>query len=272
MACVSRPAHLAYLRWTLQSSMYEPRWYRKIVDSTRFTTIQVEWLETDLWIAIDRASFNPAIPPFILEQIKGLRNVLDEYISKNEQFLHSLVPIPDDLSAPQEVRRMIIASTVAGIGPMSAVAGLFSEVIGNAVIKHFNIEEIIVENGGDLFIFIKKDIDILVYAGNSPLSNKIAVTIPHEMSPLGLCTSSGTVGHSLSFGKADAVMIACKDTAIADSLATRFGNEVKTIEDIEHALKLAESFKEILSVLIITGDRIGIRGQFTIRPYSADNT
>lgn len=249
--------------------MYEPRWYRKIVDSERFTTFQVEWLETDLWIAIDRSSFNPAIPSFILEQIKGLRNTLDKYIRKNEQFLRSLVPIPDDISAPQEIRRMISASAIARIGPMSAVAGLFSEIIGNEVVKRYNVQEIIVENGGDLFISIKKNIDILVYAGNSPLSNNIAVTIPWEMSPLGLCTSSGTVGHSLSFGKADAVMIACKDTAIADSLATRFGNEVKKPDDIEPALKLAESFKEILSILIIIEDRIGIRGRFAIKPYSA---
>lgn len=249
--------------------MYEPRWYRKIVDSERFTTFQVEWLETDLWIAVDCSSYNPDIPSFILEQIKGLRNLLDTYIRGNGQFLRSLAPIPYDTSAPHEVRRMISASAIAGIGPMSAVAGIFSEIIGNEVIKQYNVQEIIVENGGDLFISIKKHIDILVYAGNSPLSNKIAVTIPYEMSPLGLCTSSGTVGHSLSFGKADAVMIACKDTAIADSLATRFGNEVKKPEDIEHALKLAESIKEILSILIIIEDRIGIQGQFAIKPYSA---
>lgn len=249
--------------------MYEPRWYRNIVDSERFTTFQVEWLETDLWVAINISSFEPAIPPFILEQIKALRHILDDYIRGNEQLLHSLLPIQDDIAAPLEIRRLISASSIAGIGPMSAVAGLFSEVIGKAVIKQFNIQEIIVENGGDLFISIKKNIDILVYAGNSPLSNNIAVTIPCELSPLGLCTSSGTVGHSLSFGKADAVMIACKDTAIADSLATRFGNEVKKTDDIESALKLADSFKEILSVLIIIEDKIGIRGQFAIKPYIA---
>lgn len=261
---------MACLRWILQNNMYEPRWYRKIVDSERFTTFQVEWLETDLWVAVDCPSFNPGIPTFILAQTKELRNILDQYIRKNEQFLHSLTPIADDINAPDEVRRMLLASSIAEIGPMSAVAGLFSEIIGNRVIQQFNVQEIIVENGGDLFISIKKNIDILVYAGNSPLSNKIAVTIPHEISPLGLCTSSGTVGHSLSFGKADAVMIACKDTALADSLATRFGNEVKNPDDIEPAIKLAESFSEILSILIIIEDRIGIRGKFAVKPYIAD--
>jgi uncharacterized protein len=247
--------------------MYEPRWYRRITDNDRFTSFQVEWLETDLWVGINTASYHPSIPSFILEQVKGLRNILNGYISKNESFLHSLVPIAPDMNACDEVNHMIMASTIAGIGPMSAVAGLFAETIGKAVIQQFNVQEIVIENGGDLFISVKKDIDILVYAGKSPFSNKIAVTIPQQFSPLGLCTSSGTVGHSLSFGKADAVMIACCDAAIADALATRFGNEIKTPPDIEKALKLSESFKEILSILVIMGDQIGIKGQFGVKPY-----
>jgi ApbE superfamily uncharacterized protein (UPF0280 family) len=250
--------------------MYEPRWYRQKTDNERFTSFQVEWLETDLWIGIDKESFVPEIPDFIFRQIKYLRVILDSYIDMNSSFRDSLSPIPDDIHASEEIRQMIKASTCAEIGPMSAVAGLFAEFTGKSVVKKFVIQEIVIENGGDLYISIKKDIDILVYAGNSPLSNKIAVTIPHRFTPLGLCTSSGTVGHSLSFGKADAVMVACTNAALADSLATRFGNEVKTPADIEPALKLSESFDEILSILIIIEDKIGVKGKFGIKPYKKE--
>lgn len=247
--------------------MYEPRWYRKFTDIERFISFQVEWLETDLWVGISKTSYRPAIPVFILEEIKRLRQLLDCYIHSNQAFKDSLVPVPEDKEAPMEIQQMISASTIAGIGPMSAVAGLFAEYIGKAVVEAFGTDEIIVENGGDLFIFVKKDIDILVYAGSAALSNKIAVTIPHHYTPLGLCTSSGTVGHSLSFGKADAVMVACTNTALADSLATRFGNEVKEPADIAYALNFAESFDEILSIIIIVQDKIGIRGKFGIKPF-----
>jgi ApbE superfamily uncharacterized protein (UPF0280 family) len=247
--------------------MYEPRWYRKFTDNERFISFQVEWLETDLWVGVSKASYRQAIPVFILEEIKRLRQLLDNYIHSNQAFKNSLVPVPKDNEAPEEIQQMISASTIAGIGPMSAVAGLFAEYIGKSVIEKFGTDEIVVENGGDLFVFVKKDIDILVYAGNSALSNKIAVTIPHHYTPLGLCTSSGTVGHSLSFGKADAVMVACTNTTLADSLATRFGNEVKAPADIAYALNLSETFDEIVSMIIIVQDKIGIRGKLGIKPF-----
>ena len=94
----------------------------------------------------------------------------------------------------------------------------------------------------------------------------MAIIVPASFSPLGLCTSSGTVGHSLSFGKADAAMIACKDAALADAFATRFGNEVKTPADIPAAIKLSEDFHDILSILMIAGDQLGVRGKFQLRP------
>jgi len=232
----------------------------------RFTSFIVTCLETDLWVGINPSSFKTEIPDFALKKTRELRSVLDNYISSHPLFLTSLIPLPRDLLAHPVIQNMIDATNISDTGPMSAVAGAFAQYIGEAILKKFSVKEIIVENGGDIYLSIQDDLEVGVFAGNSPLSNQLAVTIPGIYSPLGLCTSSGTVGHSLSFGKADAAMIACSNTALADAFATRFGNEVKMPADIPAAIKLSESFPEILSILLIAGDQLGVRGKFGIKP------
>ena len=246
--------------------MFEPRWYRRLMEGERFTSFTITYLETDLWIGVNPFSYHPDMPDFVLKKSKELRVIMDNYIAIHPEFLTSLIPIkPDSLSHPI-IQAMINATIISGTGPMSAVAGAFAQFIGEAIIKEYNTQEIIVENGGDIYLSIKNDLEVGVFAGNSPLSNKMAIIVPASFSPLGLCTSSGTVGHSLSFGKADAAMIACKDAALADAFATRFGNEVKTPADIQAVIKLSEDFHEILSILLIADDQLGVRGKFQLSP------
>jgi len=248
--------------------MFEPRWYRRMMDGERFTSFTTTYLETDLWIGINPSSFHPGIQDFALAKAKELRTILDKYISVHSEFLTSLVPISPDPSAHPVIQAMINATIASGTGPMSAVAGAFAQFVGEAIVTEFNVQEILVENGGDIYLSIQNDLEVVIFAGTSPLSNKLAVIIPATFSPMGLCTSSGTVGHSLSFGKADAAMIGCKDAAFADAYATRFGNEVKNPVDIPTAIKLSESFPEILSILLIADDQLGVRGKFQIKPVN----
>ena len=131
--------------------------------------------------------------------------------------------------------------------------------------KTFDIQELVVENGGDIFLKIKRNLLMSVYAGNSPLSEKIGVEIQAVDSPLGVCTSAGTVGPSVSFGKADAVMIICRNTALADAFATGFGNRIKTPEDVQKVTDQTAEFPEILSAVVICGDKIGIRGKYEMK-------
>ena len=120
---------------------------------------------------------------------------------------------------------------------MSAVAGLFAQTVGEEISKNFSVNEMVIENGGDLYLHVVDEITISVYAGNSPLSQKVGFKLPAKETPIGICTSAGTVGPSLSFGKADAVMVACKNTLVADTFATALGNMVKSEENISTIIK-----------------------------------
>ncbi len=97
--------------------------------------------------------------------------------------------------------------------------------------------EVIVENGGDIFLKTSQAATVALYAGNSPLSLKVGILLAAAMTPLGVCTSSGTVGHSLSLGRADAACVLAADTALADAAATALGNRVKVPDDIPAALE-----------------------------------
>jgi ApbE superfamily uncharacterized protein (UPF0280 family) len=160
---------------------------------------------------------------------------------------------------------MAEAADRAGVGPMASVAGAFSEAVGKHLLEKFDIQELVVENGGDIFLKIERNLLMSVYAGNSPLSEKIGIEIQALESPLGVCTSAGTVGPSISFGKADAAMIICRNTALADAFATAFGNMVKSPENVQEAINQTEQFPEILSAVIICRDKIGIRGKFDMK-------
>jgi ApbE superfamily uncharacterized protein (UPF0280 family) len=103
-----------------------------------------------------------------------------------------------------------------------------------------------------------------IYAGSSPLSLKVGIRIAPEDSPLGICTSSGTVGPSLSFGKADAVCILSASAALADAAATAVGNLVREEKDMESGLERAKSIEGVLGCLLILADRMGVWGNVKV--------
>lgn len=270
--------------------MYEPRTYRAAMGLDRFSSLQVRVRETDLWIGVDRDFFDDAealeddvsadaeagqtesgnggrqrkaVRQYLEEVIQKLREELLQAGSICPEFFSSMVPlsVDTDMFGPA-ARRLIEASERAGTGPMAGVAGLFSEIAGQAMQETFGCREVVVENGGDLYISIKQPLTLSVYAGETDLSNKILVTIPADASPLGVCTSSGTVGHSFSYGKADAVMTACRDTVLADAYATASANRIKSSDDLEGAAEELKQRGEILSAVMIVEGKASLYGDF----------
>jgi len=235
---------------------YISRFYRNWVEN-ELVSFEVKVEETDLFILAE-IDLTKETEKLIIEY----RIYITEYIKERPDFKTSLIPIKYDEEAPDIVRSMLRASEKANVGPMAAVAGAIAEFIGYELLNF--TEEIIIENGGDIFIKSLEDRNFAIFAGNSPLSGKINIKIKSIDTPLGVCTSSGTVSHSLSFGKADAVTILAKDASLADAAATRVCNEVKSKDDIEKALNLSKTIEGVMGCVIIFGDRIGSVGSIEL--------
>jgi hypothetical protein len=121
-----------------------------------------------------------------------------------------------------------------------------------------------VENGGDIFMQVKRRKRVGIYAGESPLSGKIALEVEPQDTPLGLCCSAGTFGHSRSLGEADAVVILSPCAALADAVATAVGNMVKKKDDIQRGLEFLRKIPEVQGGVIIKANRIGAWGKVRI--------
>ena len=231
----------------------------------RFSSFTTGYKETDLWIGIDTDSFRDEMKSFCFDRIKIYRTELENYLATDPEYGLSLKPYKTNCYAPYLAKKMAAAATKANVGPMAAVAGAFAQKLGNELMDNFKINEIAIENGGDIFLHLINPIIMSIFAGKSPLSGKIGIEIPKKAGSIGVCTSSGTIGPSLSFGKADAVMVVCKDAALADAWATSLGNRVQKAEDIDIVLKFTEKIHEILSIVIICNGKVGIRGIFDLK-------
>ena len=246
---------------------YKNRTYREHLQKERWHSFTVAYKETDLWIGIDQPSFQESIPEFTKSRIRALRECMEAYLKNDPNYATALVPYEAKPDAPAIFHEMSKVARQAGIGPMSAVAGAVSSLIAREIKEKYGVSEIIVENGGDIYADIQQDIDIAVFAGPSPLSEKVGLSIRADLSPLGICTSSGTVGPSLSFGKADAVMIICKNCALADTYATAFANEIQTADDITPCIEKIGKVEDILAAICIKDDKIGIHGIFDLKLF-----
>jgi hypothetical protein len=233
--------------------MYEQRTYRYQIKGSGLVSFTAKVKETDLFILAQSE-----LSAQTLALIAEYRRPLEEYIRSHPLFLHSLEPLAVKEGAPEIVRLMAHAGEAAGVGPMAAVAGAMAELVGNGLLDHSR--EVIVENGGDIFMKISKRRRIGIFAGNSPFTDKLALEIDPKETPLGICTSSGTVGPSLSLGATDATIVMSGSAALADAAATAIGNRVKTADDIQGALDYGKGIKEVTGIVIVLGDRMGAWG------------
>ena len=225
--------------------------------------------ESDLLIGVPHGAYKPSMEEVSMEEISRIRLILENHLEKNPSFGTSLeaLPLPHkDSETPEELMSMLSCGLKTQTGPMSAVAGLFAERVGLRLVQEYDLEEVVVENGGDLYLKNSTQLISVIHAGTSPLSDKMAFVLPEG--EWGICTSSGTLGHSLSFGKADAVTVIGESTPLADAWATALANEVKSAEDIEKNLDRVQLIPEILGCAIIAEGQIGIRGAFEVKLLS----
>ena len=190
------------------------------------------------------------------------RQHIEAHIQAHPEFATSLSPLPAPGPAPAIVTRMTEAARIAGVGPMAAVAGAVAEFVGRDLMAAS--KEIIVENGGDIFVKSDTEMVFSVYAGTSPLSMKIGVRVARRDTPFAMCTSSGTVGHSKSFGRADAACVLAESCALADAAATSLGNKVSRPDDIQAAIDAGRAMTGVQGIVIILGKQIGLWGDLKL--------
>lgn len=231
--------------------------YRRLISPGNLCAFSAKIGETDLFVLADSdysdIAYNSALKH---------RRHIEEYIRFYPNFQKSLVPLPIDNLAPDIIKEMLRCSNLAGVGPMASVAGAISQFVALDLLKIS--KNVIVENGGDIYLNTNNDITLGMFAGYSPLSKKIALRIKKEDFPAGVCTSSGSIGHSLSFGRADAVCVLSRSAVLSDATATFVGNLVKKKEDIRIALEKGMTIPGVRGIVIIMEDAIGACGTVEI--------
>ena len=228
------------------------RLYRHVMQPQDVTGYQVQVAESDLMVFTQGDYSN--------ETLKWLfiyRRQIEDFIEKNPEFLTSFEPVEVPKEAPPIVRDMARAAQDAGVGPMAAVAGAIAQHVGKKLALHS--EEVLIENGGDIYIKGKNTREIMIYAGNSPYSMRVALRVQPE-GEISVCTSAGTNGHAKSLGKADAAVAISPNAALADAAATALGNRVKSECDIASCLSWAATIPGVSGCLLIVGDRLGAWG------------
>ena len=187
------------------------------------------------------------------------RRVLEQYIQLHPEFRSSLEPIPRDPSAPEIVKRMQHASVLAGVGPMAAVAGAVAQIVGEEAVES-GAEEAIVDNGGDIYLVSPRPVVIGLNAGESSVSGRICLEIQSDSLPLGICSSSSRMGHSMSFGDCDLVTVISADTALADAAATAACNEVTGKSSISYVLDEIMAIQGVQGILVVRDEKVGMAG------------
>jgi len=239
---------------------HEERTYRRWPNS-ELCSFEVRVEESDLCISADRMLSHLAETA-----LRSIRRTLEEYIQRDPAFATALEPRDPSHDAPDVVRQMAAAARSYGVGPMAAVAGAVAQYVGQTLLSE--TRQVIVENGGDIFLRSSRPRVSAIFAGASPLSGQLGIRISRLDQDIGLCTSSGTVGPSLSFGHADAAIVLATSAILADAAATALGNRVRKPEDIAPALETLRGTEGILGAAAIVGDQLGAWGEIEFVPIS----
>jgi hypothetical protein len=232
---------------------YGERFYRKRISPRDLVSFHVVVKETDLWVSADLN-----LEKQTRDLVFQCRHQLETYIDSHPEFVTSLLPYGEDAYAPPMVKDMIAVTTKLGVGPMASVAGAIAQYVASGLLKF--TDQVIVENGGDIFLKANRPATVSIFAGTSPLSERFGVLIPERHMPLGVCSSSAMVGHSLSLGIADVVCILSSSATLADGAATALGNRIKRKTDLDKIAEEISDIEGILGAVVIVEDSMATWG------------
>ena len=213
--------HVRHEQWNCISNvMYQERTYRNWIQDKDLYSYSVIIKETDLYI---RTSCNLNDKAF--NSASKFRNEIENYIKLYPDFSTSFKPLPIDIKSPDIIKDMAEAAEIFDVGPMASIAGAISEYVGKDLLAFS--EEVIIENGGDIFISSKTNRTVAIYAGNSALNGKYGIDIGRGL-PTGYLYFIRHSRALIQLRKRDAVVILAGSATIADAAATSICNMVKT--------------------------------------------
>lgn len=228
------------------------------IDGKRLLFNRFKIKESNILLKTDEKAFYSAVEAAVKH-----RADLDGYIKKRPEILWALEPIDCGDDPPPIIERMCTAAKKAEVGPMAAVAGALADLIAEAALKN-GASGVLVEDGGELFADGEYSFTVSIGAGYSPISRQIGFKLTPDLYPVGIATSSATVGHALSFGIADAVTVISRNAALADALATAICNATRgssPTEAVEEGIRAARKYEEVKGVLIVVRDKVGLLGE-----------
>jgi len=241
----------------MKTEGYKKRFYRSRINTGDLFRTHLMVQETDLLILTDK----PVDKGFVLSRIKFYRDKIEEYINyKDRRFLAALKPVTVEFASHRIIKEMAGQSAKANVGPMASVAGAIAQFLGRDLLAK-GFRDVIIENGGDIFMKSSRPVKVGLYAGKNKSLNKVNLKIQPEQTPLGICTSSATIGHSVSFGNADNVVIIASSAVLADALATAVCNKVKSADDIKRAIEFGSSIRGVKGIIIILGNILATWGK-----------
>lgn len=235
--------------------------------------IQVILEETDLRIVLAAQADTVTMRDELMARVASLRGELTLWITLHPEFRDSLLPLPIPVRAPALVRAMYAAAVRMNVGPFASVAGAVAQDVAEyahgLLLKNSLPGDVIVENGGDVFLISETE-RVAALLPNPETQGHIGLRLAAADMPLALCSSSGLIGHSLSFGQGDLATVRAKNAALADAAATAYGNMLKSADSVPLVLRQAErdQDKGIEGVFVQCAGRIGIWGKMELAVLS----
>lgn len=221
---------------------------------SEFVVAKVEIEETAATIAAERDYLEAAV-----DAIKSARAKIEQQIRRDDFFLTTLEPYETPKDGSPVVKRMCEAAKLAGVGPMATVAGTIAQEAMEAMAAQ-GLTHGWVDNGGDVALMLESPATLEVF---SDPGSKTAFALELEPTDgiIGICSSSGRIGHSISFGNADVALVMADSAVLADALATAIGNRVANPDSLKTCFDPLKGLDGFIGGLAMIDGAVSMRGR-----------
>jgi ApbE superfamily uncharacterized protein (UPF0280 family) len=137
--------------------LYTKRDYRNLVFPAGLDSYNVKIGESDLHISTSGVFADEAE-----EKLIRTREIIENYIASHLEFKEEMGPVEVAKDMDPLIKEMAEKSALCGVGPMATVAGAVAQNVGMDLLRYS--PEVIVENGGDIFIKSREERISAVFA------------------------------------------------------------------------------------------------------------